>query len=90
MSNGDERRVYMFENELVRQLSARAYAYMTCARKLTAGYEGHGQPADDLQRADDSSVPLARHLEVQRARQREHLRVLHVLLPLQQSKQDFC
>lgn len=46
----------------------------------------HGEAADDLERADDSSIPLAGHLEVKRSREREYFCILDIFLSLKQKK----
>lgn len=46
----------------------------------------HGEAADNLQRAHDSSIPLAGHFEVERPREREHFCVFDILLSLWNKK----
>lgn len=44
----------------------------------------HGEAADDLERADNSSVPLAGYLEVERSRKREYFSILDIFFSLKQ------
>lgn len=41
----------------------------------------HGEAADNLERANDSPIPLAGHLEVKRSRERKYFCVLDIFFP---------